>query len=91
MKKISTTPPSKATKWLQKTFKFCRKINKQKVQHNFSLLTIYLSTLLFLVSSLSLSNQHFAALHGDWDIMQRQWLPGEKSEMGPIARERAHA
>lgn len=58
------------------------------MQDYFCFLTTYLPTLLFPISSLSSSNRWFVAVDGDWDIMQREWLPGGKFEMGPIAKRR---
>lgn len=62
---------------------------EREVQDYFSLLATHLSTSLFLVSSLSSSNRQSVALDGDWDVTQREWLPGGKFEMRPIANKRA--
>lgn len=87
VKIISTTSHSKATKWLQKILKGGG--GEREVQDYFSLLATHLSTSLFLVSSLSSSNRQSVALDGDWDVTQREWLPGGKFEMRPIANKRA--
>lgn len=87
VKVISTTSHSKPNKRLQKILKYSsgEKKKGRSPRLFWSFYNTFIHCFLSIVCS---SDGQLVTLDEDRKIMQREWLPGGKFEMGPIAKKR---